>query len=227
MIQELTWDTELIGRKIGRITEVTTDAALDLLLSSAMTERYRYLTCRIKDIRNIQLLEKHGFYMTDIGIEWERDVGVFSEPEIIARAGVPDDVPIIRKISADLFRKSRFYHDPFFSDQEADMIYQAWAENSLKGFADRVFLIEDQGFITCKKSDDTGDIPLVGVALSYQGKGIGTSLILNAMKWFKKEQINKVTVRTQANNIRAIKFYEQLGFSLKSVDVTMGNILSS
>jgi len=227
MIEELKWDTDLLGRKIGRITEVTTDATLDILLSSALTEQYRYLTCRINEFTKIQLLEKHGFYMTDIGIVWERNVTVFSEPEIIARVGGLDDVPIIRKIATDLFRESRFYHDPFFSDQEADMIYQAWAENSLKGFADRVFLIEDKGFITCKKSDDTGDIPLIGVALSCQGKGIGTSLVLSAMKWFKKERVNKVTVRTQANNIRAIKFYEQLGFSVKSVDMTMGNILSS
>jgi len=103
----------------------------------------------------------------------------------------------------------------------------AWVENSLNGFADRVLLIEDKGFVTCKKSGDTGDIPLIGVAGSYQGRGIGTSLILNALRWFKNERVTNVTVRTQAMNSRAVKFYEQQGFRVKSLDVTMGRILDS
>ena len=227
MIQELTWDTHVSGRKTGRLIEVTTDALLAELLSSARNEHYQYLTCRITEIRAVQLLEKHGFYMTDIGIVWERNAEVFSEPEIHAREGSPDDIPIIRKIAAGLFRDSRFYNDPFFSAEDADKIYMAWVENSLTGFADRVLLIEDKGFVTCKKSGDTGDIPLIGVVGSYQGRGIGTSLILNALRWFKNERVTNVTVRTQAMNSQAVNFYEQQGFRIKSLDVTMGRILDS
>lgn len=228
MIQELTWDTELFGRKIGRIEAVPREEELTELFAQANKQQFRYLTCRVRDseISTVQLLEKYGFYLTDIGVVWERGVEVTEEPRIPAKDATIEDIETIRAIASGLFKDSRFYHDPFFTKEEADRLYQAWAENLLKGFADKVFLIGSKGFISCKASGDAGEISLIGVAALYQGKGIGAALVLNALKWFKEIEAAKVTVRTQASNIKSMRFYQHLGFKLKTIDITVGKILA-
>lgn len=226
MIRELIWDTEFFNRKIGAIDKVTSDLELKELLAYATKQQFRYLVCRLmaNEIASIQVLGKNNFYMTDIGVTWERDVEVES-PRIPARVGTIEDIDTVKRVAKGIFKDGRFYQDPFFTKEEADRFYQVWAKNSLKGFADKVFLIEDKGFITCKISDNVGSIPLIGVSESYQGKGMGTALVLNAMKWFKERGINRVTVRTQAGNNKSMRFYEHLGFEVKTIDVTMGKIL--
>lgn len=47
-----------------------------------------------------------------------------------------------------------------------------------------------------------------------------------ALKWFNEKAMKTVTVRTQANNITAMNFYNKMGFNVKYMDVTMGLILS-
>jgi dTDP-4-amino-4,6-dideoxy-D-galactose acyltransferase len=125
-----------------------------------------------------------------------------------------------------LFKDSRFYNDPFFTSKEADGVYQKWIENSLHDRTIRTFLVDGSGFIICKKpSKKRGDISLVGVIHKKQGRGIGHNLDYKALDWFKSTGADTVTVRTQVNNIKAMKFYMGLGFRVKYVDVTMGLIL--
>src|SRR4030042_6111447 len=64
-----------------------------------------------------------------------------------------EDIPMLKRTIKSLFLESRFYNDPFFSKQDADKLYQAWIENSVKGHAaDIVFCISHTGFVACKKS---------------------------------------------------------------------------
>jgi ribosomal protein S18 acetylase RimI-like enzyme len=228
MIQELKWDSELFGRKIGRVVPVTDDSTLKNLIAEAREGHYRYLGCRVpaQDIAIIRLFESNGFYLTDLGIVFERGTEGAMVAGGSAREGTLKDVDVIKKIAKGLFRGGRFYTDPFFSEEEADSLYQAWAENSLRGFADRVFLVEEKGFITCKVSGETGNIPLIGVTNKDQGRGIGAVLVLNALNWFERNNVKLVTVRTQAGNSRALKFYWRLGFCIRSADISMGKILA-
>jgi len=229
MIEELTWDTGLFGRKIGRLTEVPSEKILRNILENAKKQKYRYLTCRLRanKINDVRILEKQGFYLTDIGILLERNMDDIERTSIPVREALVDDTATLKEMVKGTFTNSRFYHDPFFKKDEADRVFQAWIENSVKGFADKVFLIGNEGFITCKVSGTTGDIPLIGVSTSYRGRGIGTALVLHALKWFKEKGVKNVTVRTQAVNINSIKFYNNLGFKIKAVDVTMGKILNT
>jgi len=228
MIQELPWDTELFGRKIGRLTEVPSEKILRNILRHAKKQKYRYLTCRLgaDKINDVHILEKKGFYLTDIGIMLERDTDEIERTSIPVREAVIDDIAMLKEKIKGIFTNGRFYHDPFFTKDEADRLYQAWIENSVKGFADKVFLMGSEGFITCKVSGNAGDIPLIGVSSSSRGRGIGTALVLHALKWFKEKGVKDVTVRTQAVNIKSIKFYDHLGFEIKAIDVTMGKILT-
>ena len=228
LIKDLAWDSAFFKRKIGILTKVPSDEVLHKLIRKARKDEYLYLTCRLKlnDVSEIQILEKNGFYLTDIGVVWERQTDADFRPAISAREANIKNAPVLKKISRDLFKDGRFYNDPFFSYDEAEKLYQAWIDSSLRDKEVKTFLMGKKGFITCKKlSKKKGDIPLVGVIAGEQGKGIGTSLIYKALDWFNKTGIKTVTVRTQANNHNALKFYEKLGFRLKYVDITMGIIL--
>lgn len=228
MIEELTWDTGLFGRKIGRLTEVPSEKILGNILENAKEQKYSYLTCRLgaNKIDDVLILEKNGFYLTDIGILLERDMDDIKEPSIPARDAHVNDIAVLKEMVKGVFTDSRFYHDPFFTTDEADRAFQTWIENAVNGFADKVLLIGNEGFTTCKVSGTTGNIHLIGVSTSHRGRGIGTALILHSLKWFKEKGLKNVTVRTQAGNSKSIKFYTHLGFKIKAVDITMGKILT-
>jgi ribosomal protein S18 acetylase RimI-like enzyme len=134
---------------------------------------------------------------------------------------VADRDALIR-MSRGIFTDGRFYHDPFFSSEEADRLYETWTANLLDGLADKVFISGDAGFIGCALKGGTGDIPLVGVAEGSQGRGIGTDLVKHALSWFGSQRVDEVTVRTQAGNRRAAALYQRCGFGVKETAVTMG-----
>ena len=233
MIEQLKWDSEFFGRKIGRLTKVQPEKKLRSLIQQAHKKEYEYLLCRLilDKIAEIQLLERHGFYLTDIGVVWEKRIqySTFNtqHPTFLVREATIKDIPMLKSMVKGLFNDSRFYNDPFFTKKEADKVYQTWIENSLQEKTAKTFLVENCGFITCKRlSKNRGDIPHIGVVPKSQGKGIGTTLMHRALKWFKENGVKTVTVRTQANNSMAMNFYNRLGFDVKYIDVTMGLVLN-
>lgn len=228
MIENIEWDSNFFGRKIGRLTIVPPGDMLKKHILHACRDGYEYLTCRlvVEKISEIQCLEKHGFYITDIGAVWERGTDSIPEQTVLARQATVKDAFVLESMSADLFRDSRFYNDPFFTHEEAGELYREWIRNSLRDRRSRTFFIEGYGFIICNKINKKGDIVLIGVTPEKQGKGIGRCLVYQALNWFKGKKVDTVTVRTQANNIQAINFYMGLGFRMKHVDITMGLMLS-
>lgn len=235
MIVELKWDSQFFGRKIGRLTAVPSEEKLKGIVKQVGEEGYRYITCRVvfKRVPNIQLLETQGFYITDIGAVWEKEISnknsrfKIQNSKHSVREAIFEDIPMLKSMVKGLFKDSRFYNDPFFTKKEADKVYQAWIENSLNYKAVKIFLVEDCGFIACKRlTENKGDIPLIGVVPKAQNKGFGSGLMQEAFKWFNELKIKTVTVRTQINNITAMSFYNKMGFNVKYADVTMGLILN-
>jgi dTDP-4-amino-4,6-dideoxy-D-galactose acyltransferase len=237
-IQELKWDSTFFRRRIGAL-KAPFDAlpALKDALNKAKKDGFAYLTCRlaVQDAGLIRHLESNGFYLTDIGVTLEIDTRSYFSGEKQSRPkkqhpiqrATLQDIPALKKYVTSLFPESRFYNDPFFSGKDADMLYQAWIANSVRGdAADIVFHVSGTGFVSCRKSGkNSGQIVLIGVRKSFRGKGYGTGLITEAMEWFRKEHIRTVTVRTQLKNIKALNFYLHSGFMVKEYDIIFGRIV--
>jgi dTDP-4-amino-4,6-dideoxy-D-galactose acyltransferase len=235
VIEPLKWDSEFFGRRIGALTgswqpdEVTRDVA------AARAGGYVYLISRppVDDAAAIRTLEAAGFYFTDLGVIWASDVAAYLQraDRAAARAARPAtaaDVPWLSRTGSTLFPASRYYHDPFYTTDDANRFYAAWLANSVSGqAADAVFIIPDGGFVTAKIArDGAGEIVLIGVVEGAQMKGTGRALMTAAMEWFAAKGVTLVRVKTQVKNLRAMNFYHRLGFDLHSTDMTMGCILT-
>ena len=248
MIKELNWDSELIKRKIGMLTiHAENLSSLRKALNQAGEEGFQYLLCKLtsQDTKIIRALESEGFYLTDIGTTFGINTSeflarnknrVFVKPPLplLAKEGISEitaatseDIPDLKKLIPSLFPESRFYHDPFYSKEEADSLYRAWIENSVNGQeADIVFHIPRTGFITCKKTGkQSGKIVLIGIRKSMRGKGYGSALLFRAMEWFAGQGTDVMTVRTQLKNLQGINFYLSFGFFMKEYDLMFGKMI--
>lgn len=57
-----------------------------------------------------------------------------------------------------------------------------------------------------------GSIQNIGVVPSHRGQKLGTYLIYRALQGFRQEGINIATLEVTAQNTRALRLYERLGF---------------
>jgi GNAT superfamily N-acetyltransferase len=238
MIKELAWDSRLFKKKIGELIPVSRGTAhIRDALEKAKKDGYNYITYRTnsQDTMFIRLLETFGFYLTDIGVILMLKTDVFfqeksrrgSKYRESLKIAAHDDIPMLRHLVKSLFLESRFYNDPFFTKDEADKLYEAWIENSVKGeVSDIVYCVPDTGFITCKKSGgNSGEIVLIGIKKGLRGRGIGQALMEEAIRWFKKQGVTRISVRTQLRNLSALNFYVNLGFLPEEYDITFAKIL--
>lgn len=237
MIEIIMWDSNFFKRKIGEL-KISCESPNHILsdLKYAKEAGFKYIICKIKtqEINLIKYLESLGFYLTDIRVIWEinTDKYLFRESrnsgiKRTIKIATDKDIPTLREISKSLFLSSRFYNDPYFTKEEADNLHQSWIENSVKGKnADIVFCVDNVGYVTCKKlNKDSGGIILFGIKKEFRGKGIGKALLEESIKWFKKENIKIVNVRTQLRNIISMNFYLKMGFSVKEYDIVFAKIL--
>lgn len=236
MIDVLAWDSNFFGRKIGVLSgALSSPDAVAHDLETAARDGFEYLVCRppVEDAAAIRVLERSGFYLTDVGVTWSSDASAYSKrwppvPAGAIRPATTADVPRLSAEAMTLFRNSRFYSDPFFSAADADRLHAAWLANSVSGqAADAVLINPDAGFVTCKLTKDgAGEVALIGVWEGSRGKGAGRDLMTAAVAWFAGRGVATVRVKTQVKNLRAMNFYHRLGFDLYAMDMTMGCMLS-
>lgn len=234
MIRSLDWDTAFFGRRIGVLAVAPgEEARLPQAVAEARNDGYAYLVCKppIEHISVIRALAEERFYLSDQGLTWAIDTGRYARQSDRAAAArianaTPADVPALQEMVRGMFRDSRFYNDPFFSDVEADRLHEEWLKNSVAGVAaDGVLWTPGDGFVTLKKRRDTGEIVLIGVRAGARGRGLGRVLLDAAFDWFAAARVSRVTVRTQARNYGANNFYRARGFSLDAADVAFSRIL--
>jgi GNAT superfamily N-acetyltransferase len=231
----LGWDSTFFNRKIGALSgALSAESSVVADLAAARAEGFEYLVCRppVQDAAAIRTLERAGFYLTDVGVVWSSRADGYLQRNPAPRPGVrqatQDDLPLLAEHAVKLFRLSRFYSDPFFTEADADRLHVAWLTNSVSGqAADAVLIDPAAGFVTCKLTKDgNGEVPLIGVWEGSRQRGAGRDLMTAAVQWFAGRGAAIVNVKTQVKNLRAMNFYHRLGFDLLAMDITMCRMLS-
>lgn len=204
-------------------------AGINSNLKAAKKNGFSHIICRLGMDDNVAIwnLSCADFYLTDIGITWWSDTLKILKNNrsdtCTIRHATTEDLPLLAAEVVKLFRLSRFYGDPFFSEADANRMHVAWITNSVSGkSADVVLINPDFGFVTCKTNPDGhGEIPLIGVWSHSRRQGAGRELMIAAASWFSRRGIEAVRVKTQVKNMAAMNFYHRLGFNMLTVSMTM------
>ena len=68
-----------------------------------------------------------------------------------------------------------------------------------------------------REQKDVGSIQNIGVVAEYRGKGLGTAIVHRCLSGFATVGVRFVTLEVTANNSRAYRLYERLGFRILKV----------
>ena len=225
----LAWDSDFFGQRIARVIadDFGRDSA-DRIIRGARDASIDclYLLVDAEDSERVVAAEGAGFQHVDIRITRERGISADSDaeelPEDIDLCSA-DDIPGLSAIARTSHRDSRFYHDPAFSRERCDDLYETWIQNACQGMADAVVVARREGraigYVTCEIPEPgLGNLGLVAVAADEGGRGYGGRMIEGALGWLARRDCSRVRVVTQARNARANGLYESRGFETVSVE---------
>ncbi len=145
------------------------------------------------------------------------------------RPYLQQDLPKLKDIIRRSHRYSHFFCEMRFDPEDARNLFAEWMERCAKSPAFHILIAERYGepIGFCSAPIQQSLVPYIGrtigiidfiaVDSSIQGKGIGRALLLAAFNWFEP-QTNLIELRTMADNLRAIRFYENNGFRMLSAD---------
>lgn len=233
--QLLPWDTEFFRCRIARVHGDTLkeEQALqidDWCLKSGIS--CLYFLARADNPATIRIAEKHGFGLVDIRVTFDYVPANSHPPAAAPMTGVsvrpsqPDDLPELQLMARTAHTDARFFKDSRFSRERAEELYSTWIARDMQGRAQLVLVAVSEtgrpvGYITCHldQARRQGQIGLVAVSSQARRRGIGKSLVLAAMDWFKTQGADTILVVTQGDNLAAQRLYQQCGFLIQDLQV--------
>ena len=225
----LPWDTKFFHCRIARVYTDTLNEEQALQIadwSRSHGVECLYFLARADDPATIQAAEENGFGLVDIRVTFDWVPGkspplapAAASASLRIRTAQVADLPCLQAMSRTGHTDTRFFKDSHFPRQRAEDLYATWITKDVEGRADIVLVAaseadEPLGYITghldhaCRQ----GQIGLVGVSSQARRRGIGKSLVLAAMDWFRAQGVPMVTVVTQGDNRAAQRLYQQCGF---------------
>lgn len=110
----------------------------------------------------------------------------------------------------------------------ADFIEDHWFSKAVMSRGRRYYPHEENGFVERRDDKIVGLLTyrLDGKAMeiltlnaTLEGKGIGSSLMLNAIEKARNEDCERIWLTTTNANLRAIGFYQRLGFRMVAINI--------
>lgn len=219
------FDSDYFGFNIYQLKKLDelTKNILQEIIQSAAKKNIQLITCLINPLNRelIKLLQELGFVLADIKLTYFKDISNISAPSLdLQEINITTDLKQLKSIAKKSFLFSRVFHE-YFPKNKSKNWYVTWLVNSINNLQKKIFIAKWEnkaaGFIICKKRGTFGIIELIAADRKMQNKGLGTNLIQQSIKWFKENNINKISVSTQAENLRSQIFYQKLGFRLLDI----------
>jgi len=226
----LEWDSEFFGFPIGQGSAVDED---DVVAADRWADaegiRCLYLPVPADCLAAVRVAEERGFRLVGARATSVLDLSIEADAADAPRDGVLirtvhiTDVARLEEIAAGAHTSTRFYVDPLFSRAACDRLYRTWIRRSCEGWADHVLVADSGtdavGYLTLHAgAEKEGRIGLVGVAAEMRGHGIGLALMRAALAWCRANGMRRLTVATQAHNLRALQLYARCGFQPAGLD---------
>lgn len=68
-----------------------------------------------------------------------------------------------------------------------------------------------------RESADEGSIQNLGIAPEHRGIGLGTTLLIHALRGFRDSGLRRVNLEVTAHNTGAVQLYERIGFNILKI----------
>jgi ribosomal protein S18 acetylase RimI-like enzyme len=224
--ERLAWDSEFFGISIARIQAnhlTDADAREAIAWCTANGIACLYFLADADDPATIRAVEMHEFRMVDIRVTLDCSAPLTEGRSPAVRPYGEYDLAQLRETAREGHANTRFYSDPGFDRSRCADLYAAWIERSCRGWAQAVFVAEDDGapagYITCHRSGACASIGLLAVDERSRGKGLGTQLVQACLSYLRMNAVQSVTVVTQGGNIDSQRLYQAAGFRTRSVGI--------
>ncbi|RJS73827.1 ribosomal-protein-alanine N-acetyltransferase [ANME-2 cluster archaeon] len=130
---------------------------------------------------------------------------------IIIRRFQPGDFSGVIDIENEQFSE----HDPYMYmtlyELNEDTFFVADHHGAVVGFVVGISSVDEQGMY--------GRVFSIAVREAYQGLGIGTQLMKSVIDVFHRKKIKNIVLEVRRHNIRAIRFYQRLGFVVTGIEI--------
>lgn len=231
------FDTGIFGRAVYKLQldRSTSSKALRALLARPRPPAAMVACFAAFHRTTIEALEACGFSLTSIRttLSWK------NTKQLTVKSNLPSEMTLhrltsgtmpqftkaaLKPLAAVIGQTSRYFHDSRLPKSSSLQLYQTWIHNSLYGgYADEAIILvaanKPVGLVTLKIKDRVGYIDLIGFTKPFQGKGLGTLLMAEALRFFKRKQIETIKVVTEGENISASAFYQKCGFVVEQVQL--------
>jgi len=228
----LEWDSNFFGYRIARASRSRLKQEdIEAIRDWGRIHQIEcvYVLADADDAETVRLAESSRFQLVDVRLTFEKRImlpecGMREDAPLLLRQSRESDLSALREIARTSHHDTRFYYDAHFPSARCDDLYATWIEKSCRGYADMVFVAEDdgrpRGYISCHlREQQTGQIGLIAVATAATGKGIGTALVRHAAQWFGEQGMMRVSVVTQGRNVNAQRLYQKCGFLTRSIEL--------
>lgn len=219
--KKMKWDTDYFGIDSARVNifEIINDKQQDDILEFLKKSEFITISNYNNIVENNYWIgSKTDAFLVDVNIQFLKILKKekkFDCDETLVTNNVKRNEQIL-SIAKKAFDYSRFFNDPNLPRVKAKNIYHHWTESAFEQ-DDKYFVIFEQddnvaGYILFSIDRDSCVIELIAVDGKYQGIGVGKSMFKSMESFVIEKRISNIKVGTQINNIKATKFYYNMGF---------------
>ena len=219
------WLGERLGLPAGHLVldaGPMTATAVETALASYQARR-SFVDARVDAARQDALYacEEAGLRLMDTNLRLVREGRPDRDghPGGLVRPARPGDRLAVAAIAGSAFSLSRFHRDQLVPPGRADALKAAWAGNYFDGARGNGMVVAEigdavAGFLLYIKTETAMIIDLIAVDEVRRGRGLGAALVAAAAL---DSGSARLVTGTQAVNVPAVRFYENLGFRLDGV----------
>ncbi|TYP75662.1 GNAT family N-acetyltransferase [Paenibacillus methanolicus] len=226
----LLWDSEYFGIHAAKVIleqEVPVNEQREIM-EFINGHKFDFLTIvnkhNISENNRWLGIETNAF-ITDVNVQYSKKLRRGSSPVdygiSISISNCVQRNNRLLEIAKKTFKHSRFFNDPWLSQQKAKDIYSQWTNNAFNQL-ERYFAVAELdnnsvGFLLFSiVSKQHAIIELIAVDENYKGKRVGKALIDAFESYVALRGVEYIRVGTQMDNISAGRFYVSCGYQLES-----------
>jgi ribosomal protein S18 acetylase RimI-like enzyme len=203
------WDSTFFGVRV--VEAHLRDNPLNEVVAEAARREAEclYLFIDAGDLESIERAVRNGAQLVDLRVELAgrlRSETDHSEPP--TRRATRADREALLPLARELALESRFARDARMPDHRVREMYEIWLDRCLDEGAVAVPAARGAGFVGTRRDGDVACVELVYVDAASRGKGLGRTLIREAVA---AVAASEVSVVTQTGNVAAQRLYQSLG----------------